>query len=155
MVLLKIEGIQSQVYLYAGQNEVLAGFSFGIKELDFIGELVGKTESCPEFQFGDILGIAGIYTGMSKGQNGLMMIVNLSHVISPQTLRSNARGRTLASVQAPLGQESEENDADNLRHSFAEPPRISTNKLYQVRKSFYQLIHRKSDLHFIEDNKVQ
>ncbi len=100
---------KANVYLAFSDGVAAIGATVGISGLDSLGRSVGETSIFPNFNAGQVLGSAGIYTSRTAGKNGFGLFVDISSVIDTNDLLAQPTTRFAAfsaskSSRAPSAQ---------------------------------------------------
>lgn len=75
---------QARVYTAFGTGVALLGVAVPIVEMDEIGDNVSYLDVFPTFTFGDVRGIAGIFTGKNEGENGIAVFIDASKLVQSE-----------------------------------------------------------------------
>jgi len=79
---LKIDKINSKIYLAFGKNHTLLGFAVVIKEFDVVGKALPGANIFLGFDIKGVQGMAGLFSSQAEMQSGLGFFLDLSTVVS-------------------------------------------------------------------------
>ncbi|MEC7182002.1 MAG: hypothetical protein VXW15_04765 [Bdellovibrionota bacterium] len=79
---LKIDKINSKLYLAFGKNHTLLGFAVVIKEFDVVGDAIPGANIFLGFDIKGVQGMAGLFSSQEEMQSGLGFFLDLSSVVS-------------------------------------------------------------------------
>jgi hypothetical protein len=75
-------GNGARIYLALSEKVTAIGVAVPISAFDSIGQSLPGLNFFPIVQTGDIIGTAGIFTGMNPGQSGIAVVADVSKVVS-------------------------------------------------------------------------
>ncbi|MBF0208493.1 MAG: hypothetical protein HQK53_16575 [Oligoflexia bacterium] len=89
---LRIDQIQSKVYVALDSDLTLFGFAITIDQFDQVAAYIGGANVFLGFDIFKVRGMAGLYTGLDPSQSGLGFFVDLSSVITTDILNDIING---------------------------------------------------------------
>jgi hypothetical protein len=102
VIAVKIGGGAS-VYLALSEKVTAIGVAVPISAFDNIGRTLPGLNFFPVVNSGDVIGTAGIFTGMNPGQNGIAVVADISKVVNMGTLFKSS---ALLAIQAEEARDS-------------------------------------------------
>lgn len=75
-------GNGARVYLALSEKVTAIGVAVPISAFDSIGRSLPGLNFFPVVQNGDVIGTAGIFTGMNPGQNGIAVVADVSKIVN-------------------------------------------------------------------------
>jgi hypothetical protein len=98
-------GNGARVYLALSENVTAIGVAVPISAFDSIGSKLPGLNFFPIVNTGDVIGTAGIFTGLNPGQNGIAVVADVSKVVNLGKLL-NSKSSMMAMIQAEEAQDS-------------------------------------------------
>jgi hypothetical protein len=92
---LKIDKINSKLYLAFGKDHTLLGFAVTIKEFDVVGKAIPGANIFLGFDIKGVNGMAGIFSSEQEMQSGLGFFLDLSSVISNDIINDIIENRPI------------------------------------------------------------
>lgn len=82
---LPIDDVLGKIYVAASSDNLFVGFAFSIKELNVVGQKLGKVNLFYNFNVKGVLGSAGLFSDSALNQTGIAAFVNLKGLIGTRT----------------------------------------------------------------------
>jgi hypothetical protein len=99
VIAVKIRGGAS-VYLALSEKVTAIGVAIPISAFDNIGRTLPGLNFFPVVNSGDVIGTAGIFTGMNAGQNGIAVVADISKVVNMGTLFKSSASLAIQAEEA-------------------------------------------------------
>ena len=153
VIQLTIDSIDSVFYFALDRKTSFLGYAIVIDEFDEVGEHVGSLDFFPVFQFLNIVGAAGLFSGTQQRQGGLAFFVNLSKVLTQEIIEDLLTGNH--KMNHPLNnkyltQKLSDAEIADLKKMFKNRNKMSPNKEAQVKNKLQGLTNEKKRLNFVE-----
>ena len=128
-------GNGARVYLALSEKVTAIGVAVPISAFDSIGQSLPGLNFFPIVNTGEIIGTAGIFTGMNPGQNGIAVVADVSKVVNIGSLLNNASGTFSAkmAIQAEEAQDAIKLDYRSHSGSKAQKAKLDS-MIYQLHK---------------------
>lgn len=124
-------GSGARVYLAISEKVTAIGVAVPISAFDSIGRSLPGLNFFPVVQSGDIIGTAGIFTGLNPGQNGIAVVADVSKVVNIGSLLT--REAPMMLMQAEEAQDSLKLDYRSQSGSIAQKARLD-QMIYELNK---------------------
>jgi hypothetical protein len=124
-------GNGAQVYLTISEKVTAIGVAVPIPAFDNIGRSLPGLNFFPVVSTGDVIGTAGVFTGLNAGQNGIAVVADVSKVINLGSALSSAA--PLMAIQAQEAQDSVKLDYRSHGGSAAQKSKLDS-LLYDMHK---------------------
>lgn len=98
-------GNGARVYLTISEKVTAIGVAVPIAAFDSIGRNLPGLNFFPIVNSGDIVGTAGVFTGLNAGQNGIAVVADVSKVVNIGQIL-NSKSSSLMAIQAEEAQDS-------------------------------------------------
>jgi hypothetical protein len=128
-------GNGAKVYLAISEKVTAIGVAVPISAFDSIGRTLPGLNFFPVVASGDVIGTAGIFTGLNAGQNGIAVVADVSKVVNLGNLLNNASGTFSAkmAIQAEEKQDSIKLDYRSQSGSASQKAKLD-DMIYQLHK---------------------
>lgn len=130
VIAVKIGGGAS-VYIALSEKVTAIGVAVPISAFDSIGRSLPGLNFFPVVNTGDVIGTAGIFTGMNAGQNGIAVVADVSKVVNIGSLL-NASSSMMA-IQAEQAQDTLKLDYRSHSGSSSQKSKLD-NMIYELHK---------------------
>lgn len=124
-------GKGAKVYLTLSENVTAIGVAVPISAFDSIGSKLPGLNFFPIVNTGDVVGTAGIFTGLNPGQNGIAVVADVSKIVNLGRIMP-VQASTFA-LQAEEAQDSVELDYRSHSGSSNQKAKLDT-MIYQLHK---------------------
>ena len=128
-------GNGAKVYLALSSTVTAIGIAVPIREFDNIGRSLPGLNFFPVVTTGEVVGTAGIFTGLQSGQSGIAVVADVSKLVNMDKIFGSS---ALMAIQA---QEAE----DNLKLDYRSQT-LSSSKKSALDQLIYQLNQKRSIL---------
>lgn len=152
LIELAVDSINSKIYIGLGHDITFLGYAIAIAEFDEIIKYVPGANVFLGFEFANIRGAAGLFTGSatSNTESGLGFFVDLSSVITTDILNDIITG--LPSEEEKLDLVGDTNGQKALgilpmRASDIQERKLSKSKQNDLNKAIYRLSKKTKTLH--------
>lgn len=129
-------GNGAKVYLTLSETVTAIGVAVPISAFDSIGQSLPGLNIFPIVTQGDVVGTAGIFTGMRAGQSGIAVVADVSKIVNLNKL--------LPSQASTLAMQAEESQ-DVIKLSYASQA-TSSSKKSELDSMLYKLNQKKAVL---------
>lgn len=129
VIAVKIGG-NATVYLALSEKVTAIGVAVPISAFDSIGRTLPGLNFFPVVNSGDVIGTAGIFTGMNPGQNGIAVVADISKVVNMGTLFKSS---SMMAIQAEEAQSSLKLDYRSHSGSAAQKAKLDS-MIYDLHK---------------------
>jgi hypothetical protein len=85
-------GNGARVYLAISEKVTAIGVAVPISAFDSIGRTLPGLNFFPVVSSGDVIGTAGIFTGLNPGQSGIAVVADVSKLVNGASMLDNASG---------------------------------------------------------------
>lgn len=125
-------GNGARVYLALSETVTAIGVAVPISAFDSIGSKLPGLNFFPIVNTGDVIGTAGIFTGLNPGQNGIAVVADVSKVVNLGNLL-NSKSSMMAMIQAEESQATMKLDYRSHSGSKAQKAKLD-EMLYSLHK---------------------
>jgi len=124
-------GKGAKVYLALSESVTAIGVAVPISEFDTIGRTLPGLNFFPIVSTGEVIGTAGIFTGMNPGQSGIAVVADVSKVVNLGSLLS--QGSASLAMEAEEAQDSLKLDYRSHSGSKTQKAKLD-NMIYELHK---------------------
>lgn len=124
-------GNGAQVYLTISEKVTAIGVAVPISAFDSLGTKLPGLNFFPIVNTGDVIGTAGVFTGLNPGQNGIAVVADVSKVVNIGSIL-NAKSSMMA-IQAQEAQDSVKLDYRSHSGSASQKEKLDA-LLYDLHK---------------------
>jgi hypothetical protein len=117
-------GNGAKIYLTISEKVTAIGVAVPISAFDSIGRNLPGLNFFPIVNSGDIVGTAGVFTGLNPGQNGIAVVADVSKVVNIGQILNNSGASSLMAIQAEEVQDTVKLDLRSHAGSAAQKSKL-------------------------------